>query len=182
MKRSISWFICGGLLAISSVAAAAPFQLTSDNFKNGGNAPLNMGGGGQCPGSNISPQLSWHNAPAGTKSFVLMIEDPQGANGLGVMHFIGYGIEASRHQFASGELADSALYTAGINLKGVLGYSGPCPPKNADIHNYNFTVVATNLDVHALPKGLDKNSLVAKLKGHALGSAGIVAQYNLNTK
>ncbi len=182
MRRSACWLMFTGLLTLSSAALAAPFQLTADSFKNGGNAPLTMGGGGQCPGTNTSPQLSWSNAPAGTRSFVLLIEDPQGANGLGVMHFIGYGIDASRHQFATGELSDGSLYTSGINVRGGTGYAGPCPPKNGDIHNYNFTVIATNLNVNALPKGLNKISLNTRLKGHTLGAAGLVAQYNLQAE
>ncbi len=180
MKRISQSLLLSGLLAISSAALAAPFQLTSANFTNGGVAPLSMGGGGKCPGNNTSPQLSWSNPPAGTKSFVLLIEDPQGANGLGVMHFIGYGIDATRHQFATGELADKSLYTSGINVRGTTGYAGPCPPANADVHNYNFTLLATDLDTHALAQGMDKNGLVKRLKGHALGAAGIVARYELS--
>lgn len=182
MKRITQSLLVSGLLALSSAALAAPFQISSDSFSNGGVAPLSMGGGGKCPGNNTSPQLSWSNAPAGTKSFVLLIEDPQGANGLGVMHFIGYGIDASRDQFASGELAKKSLYTSGINVRGGTGYAGPCPPANADVHNYNFTLIATDLDTHALSQGMDKAELAKHLKGHTLAAAGIVARYELSNQ
>ena len=88
-------------------ARADPFTLTSKTFKDGEAMPDKVADNrsGACHGDNISPQLSWTYAPAGAKTFVLAIIDPQGRNGLGVYHFVGYGIPASVTSFAEGELS-----------------------------------------------------------------------------
>lgn len=169
--------LMAALMMCSAGAMAAPFTLQSPAFHNTGKLPVSMGAGGQCPGENISPALSWKGAPANTQSFVLLIEDPQGANGLGVTHFIGYGIDAKRTAFAQSDLTHVAGYTPGTNSKNIQGYFGPCPPITADIHNYNFTLIATDLAPDTLSKGLTKDALIAQLKGHALASAGLVGQF-----
>lgn len=171
-----------GLILCSVGALAAPFTLHSTQFHNAGNLPVEMGGSGQCPGENVSPQLSWSDAPASTKSFVLLIEDPQGANGLGMTHFLGYGIDRSRHQFAKGDLTQIAGYIPGTNGKNVQGYSGPCPPVNGDIHNYNFTLIATDYNPDVLARGLTKDAIMSQLKGHVLASAGLVGQFIMPKK
>ena len=182
MKQYQRAGLLAGLIFCSASAMAAPFTLQSSDFHNGGQLPLTMGGGGQCPGSNVSPDLSWQNAPQGSKSFVLLIEDPQGANGLGVTHFIGYGIAADHQHFAAGDLTAINGYTPGTNSKNVQGYSGPCPPTTVDIHNYNFTLIATDIAANDLKKGLKKDEVMAKLAGHALGAAGLVGQFIVPTK
>ncbi|KAB7893397.1 hypothetical protein GA565_24100 [Rouxiella sp. S1S-2] len=48
------------------------------------------------------------------------------------------------------------------------------------MHHYNFTLIATDVEMNSLPKGLDKNMLAEPLKGHVLGATGIVAQYKIN--
>lgn len=166
-----------GSLLCSLGAIAAPFTLHASDFKNAGKLPVSMGAGGQCPGQNISPALSWSHAPANTRSYVLLIEDPQGANGLGVTHFIGYGIDAKRDGFAQSDLTRVKGYIPGTNSKNIQGYFGPCPPESADIHNYNFTLIATDIAPDAMAKGLTKDAVMANLKGHALGSAGLVGQF-----
>ncbi|ERK16233.1 Phospholipid-binding protein [Pantoea sp. AS-PWVM4] len=171
-----------GLMLCSAGALAAPFTLHSTQFHNAGKLPVAMGGGGQCPGQNVSPQLSWSGAPANTKSYVLLIEDPQGANGLGMTHFLGYGIDSSRHQFAKGDLTGVVGYTPGTNGKNVQGYSGPCPPVNGDIHNYNFTLIATDYAPDALQKGLAREAVMSQLKGHVLASAGLIGQFIMPKK
>lgn len=169
--------ILTGLMLCSATVMAAPFSMHSADFKNAGKLPVSMGGGGQCPGSNISPELSWNSAPSNTKSFVLLIEDPQGVNGLGMTHFLGYGIDVARHHFSKGDLTHVTGYIPGTNGKSVQGYSGPCPPVNGDVHNYNFTLIATDLSPDAWEKGLTKDVVMQKLKGHALGSAGLIGQF-----
>ena len=66
--------------------------------KNAGNNP-------NCVGDNVSPQLSWTGVPAGTKSFALLMEDPEGRGGAGVHHWVAYGIPANVTSFAEGEVS-----------------------------------------------------------------------------
>jgi hypothetical protein len=79
----------------SPVQAADPFKLTSSTLED--NAPLavkNAGNNKQnpnCVGENVSPPLAWSNPPAGTTSYALLMYDPEGRGGLGVVHWVAYG-------------------------------------------------------------------------------------------
>lgn len=163
----------------SAAQAADPFTLTSRTFKDGDAMPNAVADvkEGACNGQNVSPQLSWTNAPEGTKSFVLAIVDPQGRNGLGVYHFVAYGIPASVTSFAEAEVsAPSDKYVGGLNSLGVTHYSGPCPPRGAP-HHYSFVLIATDLERDALPPGLPLAAVLARIEGHAKGSTGMVGLF-----
>ena len=95
-------------LAFAAAAAAAdPFTLTSTTFKDGQMMPRkvanNTTGNANCVGENVSPQLSWKNAPDGTKSFAILMEDPEGRGGAGVHHWVAYGIPANVTSFAGSD-------------------------------------------------------------------------------
>jgi hypothetical protein len=163
---------------VSSVQAADWFTLSSTTFQNGGVMPLRTGGVNKdnpnCFGQNVSPQLSWSNPPAGTKSYAMIIMDPLARNGLGVDHWVGYGIPVSVTGFAEGEAsAPAGKYVGGSGNAGQPGYSGPCPPVGAP-HHYSFALIATDLDPKALPPGLTHAQLLARLEGHAKGATGLV--------
>jgi Raf kinase inhibitor-like YbhB/YbcL family protein len=160
-------------------ARADPFTLTSKTFKDGEAMPSRVADNrsGACHGENVSPQLSWTNAPAGARTFVLAIIDPQGRNGLGVYHFVGYGIPASVTSFAEGELSSASdKFVGGTNTPGLTHYSGPCPPPGAP-HHYSFVLIATDLERDALPPGLTLVAVLARLEGHAKGSTGMVGLF-----
>src|SRR5438094_1785107 len=85
------------VLAMAATAAAAdPFTLTSTTFKDGQMMPKkvanNLSNNPNCVGENVSPQLSWKGTPDGTKSFAILMEDPEGRGGAGVHHWVAYGI------------------------------------------------------------------------------------------
>lgn len=171
------------LACLSQVAVAAPpLTLTSTNFsdnavldrKHAGSLPENP----NCVGSNISPQLSWHNAPEKTKSYVLAMIDPEGRNGVGVVHWIAYGIPAARTSFAEGEAAGPVKeWVGGRSTAGFPHYSGPCTPPGTDWHHYSFLVIATDLEPGALKPGLTLEEVRAALGSHALASAGLIGRF-----
>ena len=98
-----------------------------------------------CVGENVSPQLSWSGAPEGTKSFVLLMEDPEGRGGAGVHHMVTYGIDAKMTGFAEGELSKpSDKFVGGKATQGTGIYNGPCTPANVQPHHYTFVLVATD--------------------------------------
>ncbi|AIR86315.1 YbhB/YbcL family Raf kinase inhibitor-like protein [Pantoea rwandensis] len=171
------------LLALlpGSVLAAPVFTLQSSDFNDSAMLNKTFAGNNKsnpsCTGDNVSPALSWSNAPAGTRSFALMLTDPVGGKGLGVTHMVAYNITADRTQFAQGELSKGEGYTGGKNSPGTTSYYGPCPPVGSGIHHYNFVMVATDLPVNQLPGGLTHDELIAKLKGHTLGAATIVGRF-----
>lgn len=171
------------LLALLPVSAfAAPvFTLQSPDFQDGGMLEKafagNKPGNAACTGENVSPALKWSGAPAGTRSFALLITDPVGAKGLGVTHMVAYNIAASRSAFARGALTQGTGYTGGRNTPGTAHYYGPCPPAGSGMHHYNFVLIATDLPADQLPAGLTQDELVSKLKGHALAGATRVGRF-----
>ncbi|MBP2171159.1 Raf kinase inhibitor-like YbhB/YbcL family protein [Erwinia toletana] len=180
MKKTL---LCASLLlATASAGAEQVFSLSSPDFSD--NALLAQQfagatpGNASCTGKNVSPALSWSSAPQGTKSFALLVFDPEGAKGLGVSHLVAYNIPAERSSFAQGELTAGTGYTGGKNTPGNDRYHGPCPPAGSGAHHYVFTLIATDLPASGLQHGLTREALLAKLKGHALGAAGIIGRYS----
>ena len=150
-----SMFLAGGVIVASwstsqLAIAAEPFMLTSPAFKDG--TPLQKKNSGDrkdnpnCVGENVSPPLAWSNPPAGTKSFALTMVDPEGRGGLGVVHWVAYGIPATVSGFAEGEVSKpSPNYVGGKGTNGAATYLGPCTPRGAP-HHYTFTLIATDLE------------------------------------
>ena len=170
------------LLAAGSLAQADdPFKLTSPTLED--NAPLavkNAGNNKQnpnCVGENVSPPLSWSNPPAGTQSYALLLLDPEGRGGLGVSHWVSYGIPAAVTGFKEGEVSgQSDSYVGGTSTMKLAHYFGPCTP-SGDWHHYTWTLIATDLDPKELPPGLTKEELLTKLQGRTKGSAGLVGLF-----
>src|SRR4029077_15998750 len=115
MKDTIAPLMtAGGLLAASLLAipmarAADVFTLTSPAIPDNGtlatkNACSDKQRSPNCVGENISPPLIWENPPEGTKSFALLLFDPEGRAPAGVSHMVVYGIPAEVKGFAEGEL------------------------------------------------------------------------------
>jgi Raf kinase inhibitor-like YbhB/YbcL family protein len=163
--------------------ASAPFTLTSSAFKDGDILPTKYAGFDKsrnppCGGENISPPLQWTNAPAATKSFAIVLSDPEGGNGLGSVHWVAYNIPPTKTSLAEGEASSSPKeWTGGKNNVGHDHYFGPCGPAAHSWHHYVFLVIATDLEPGTLEKGLSREELLAKLRGHALAPAGLVARY-----
>ena len=161
--------------------AAGPFMLTSTTFKDGGMMPKRASNkpppNPNCVGENISPQLSWQNPPAGTKSYAFTLVDPEGYGGMGVVHWVAYGIPPNVTSFAEGEVSKlSGKYVGGKSTEEVGYYSGPCSPPGAP-HHYVFRIIATDLEPKALPPGLTLDELQAKLAGHTKGAAALVGLF-----
>ena len=181
--------IAAGVLTIACAATAAaadPFTLTSSTFKDGQLMPRkvanNTANNPNCVGENVSPQLSWTGVPDGTRSFALLMEDPEGRGGAGVHHWVAYGIPANVTSFAEGEVSkESDKFVGGKSTQGVGFYSGPCTPPGSP-HHYTFVVVATDFDPKELPPGLTREEFLAKLvpaggMSHAKGSAGLIGLF-----
>jgi len=170
-----SWCIGG------AANAAEAFALSSTTFKDGTMMPKKVANknaqNSNCVGDNVSPQLSWSGAPDGTKSYALTMVDPEGRNGLGVFHWVAYGIPANVTSFAEGEVSkENDKYIGGKSTQGVGFYSGPCTPPGSP-HHYTFTIISTDLDAKDLPAGLTLPELQAKLNGHTKGAAGLVGLF-----
>jgi Raf kinase inhibitor-like YbhB/YbcL family protein len=139
------------LLFSASAFAGGKFSLKSTDLKEGGKIEekqvFNSFG---CSGGNVSPELSWANAPAGTKSFALTVYDPDAPTGSGWWHWVVYNIPADTKELASGVGSGTgALPTGAVQGKtdfGSAGYGGPCPPQGDKPHHYIFTLYALKVD------------------------------------
>jgi len=93
--------------------AVEPFTLSSPAFRDGDVWPPKFAGADPqrtnppCPGQNVSPPLMWSNAPEKTKSFAILMFDPDGGNGIGASHWIAYNILASKTKLEEGEASAS---------------------------------------------------------------------------
>lgn len=140
--------------AMSSKASAAKFVLTSNTLAPGKRMPHAHVYDG-CGGDNFSPQLSWSGAPEGTKSYALMVHDPDAPTGGGWWHWVMFNIPADVAELAEGAgdpksgLIPEAIQ--GRNDYGSPGYGGACPPEGHGDHRYQFKVFA--LKVEQLPLG-----------------------------
>jgi Raf kinase inhibitor-like YbhB/YbcL family protein len=184
MKHGLrSLLLASGLMLSLGAAHADPLRLTSPAIADNGtlavkNACNDKQRSPNCVGENISPPLAWSGVPEGTKSFALLLYDPEGRPGEGVSHMVLYGIPASVSGFAEGELGQpSDNFVGGKSTMGKAVYFGPGTPPNTDWHHYTWTLVATDLDPKALQPGLTRAELAAALKGHVKGSAGLVTRF-----
>ena len=149
-------------------ATLAKLTLSSDAFHDGQAIPAQY----SCDGANRSPALKWGEPPAGTKSFALVIDDPDAPSGT-FRHWDAYDIPASTRSIASGQHVGTEVN----NDKGTQGYTGPCPPRGHGTHHYHFRLFA--LDVERLSIG--PNSKVADVESeatkHALAEGGLVGTF-----
>ncbi len=128
------------------------------------NSQSNTHGNPNCVGENISPELHWSNVPDGTKSFALLVTDPDARNGAGVMQTVLYGIPATLTELAEGALSKpSDNYVGGKNIAGVGTYFGPCTPLGTAPHHYTFILIATTFEPKELPPELTHDQVVDRI-------------------
>ncbi|WP_188261131.1 YbhB/YbcL family Raf kinase inhibitor-like protein [Azospirillum tabaci] len=151
-----------------------PFALYSPAFPNGQTIPSRH----TADGDNISPPLEWRDAPAGTRSYALIVEDPDAPRGV-FHHWAVYNVAGDRDRLPEGVTAGAKTESLGhgINDYGHAHYDGPNPPRGHAAHHYRFLLMA--LDVDAL--GLGPNATVDEVRKeagkHLLGEAELVGTY-----
>ena len=144
-------------------------------------------GGFGCTGENKSPQLSWENAPEGTKSFAVTMYDPDAPTGSGWWHWLAFDIPSNVTELVENagnpslNLMPSSVIQS-ITDYGEKGYGGPCPPEDHGIHQYVFTVYA--LRVESLGLDADTNAAVVgfNLWNNTIAKASIVSYYQRSSK
>ena len=162
--------------------AQGVFTLTSPSFKDGERLAVKNAGNNKanpnCVGENVSPAFAWANPPEGTKSFALLMFDPEGRPPGGVSHWVSYGIPASVTGFAEGEVSKpSDKYVGGIGTNKFTFYTGPCTPAGP-LHHYTFTLIATDLEPAALKEGMTREELIKALDGHAKQATGLIGTFS----
>ena len=131
----------------SAQVQAADFTLSSPQLTESKGITLSeVYNGFGCTGKNISPDLIWKNAPAGTKSFAISVYDPDAPTGSGWWHWLAFNIPAGTTGIKKGAGTGQAEMPAGtiqsISDFDTTGYGGPCPPVGDKPHRYIFKVYA----------------------------------------
>jgi Raf kinase inhibitor-like YbhB/YbcL family protein len=151
-------------------------RLTSSAFHDKGDIPSRY----TCDGDDNSPPLAWDDVPNGTKSFALIVDDPDApdpaAPKMVYVHWVLYDIPASVRSLPEGATAKTLPPGArqGKNDFGKSDYGGPCPPIGR--HRYFHKLYA--LDTSLGDRGqLSKNELLAAIKDHVLAESQLVGTY-----
>ena len=185
-SSSTPFFVCATLgLALwlghgPAALAEATFSITSASFRAGGavNSPQ-VFDQDDCKGGNRSPQLTWRDPPAGTRSFAITMFDPD-APGRGWWHWAVAGIPATVESLPENASASGFLKKLGAvearNDFDVDGYGGPCPPPGKP-HRYVITVYALNTADLRLAQGRPALMFDHEIGTAALGSARMVVNY-----
>src|SRR3984893_14646938 len=131
-----------------------------------------------CVAENLSPALSMAKAASTITRDSLIMYHPGERGGLGVVHWVAYGIAASVTGSAEGEPSQEAQkYVGGKSTMNLPHYFGPCTPAGAP-HHYTFTLIATDLEPMTLQRGMDRDELMKALDGHAKGATGIIGTFS----
>ena len=156
------------------ILAALTFAITTSTFKANGTMPkATVYNQSPCTGDNRSPELHWKNAPAGTRSFAIIMHDPDAPAPGGWYHWVVYNLPATLRDLAEG--ANISQSQLGMTSFGDQPYGGPCPPPGKP-HHYNTTIYA--LDVDKIPgKQLTGPALEAAIASHTLARATVTGLY-----
>jgi Raf kinase inhibitor-like YbhB/YbcL family protein len=123
-----------------------------------------------CDGDDISPPLSLEDVPEATKTFALIMDDPDAPMGIW-NHWILFNIPSSIQKINE---AEEPMGLGGKNSWGRTGYGGPCPPSGE--HRYFFKMYALDIEL-TLSEGSTKEDLIAAMNGHIVGKAVLMGIY-----
>ena len=148
-------------------------RISSSGFEPGAPIPAAF----SCDGGNQSPGLQWGEIPVNTRSFALIVDDPDAPRGTWV-HWVLFNLPADAVELAPGvppkpELPSGARQ--GVNDSGDIGYGGPCPPRGGP-HRYYFRVYALDCTLN-LPPGINRSDLDQAMAGHILAEATLMGTY-----
>ena len=153
-----------------------PFTLSSSAFLSNGPIPAKY----TCEGADTSPPLEWSGAPSGTRSFALIVDDPDAPDPAKpqrvYVHWVVYDIPASATKLPE-NAAKSGLPSGavqGSNDWGKQTYGGPCPPIGR--HRYFFKLYALDTELKGLSNP-NKAQLEKAMQGHIVGTAQLIGTY-----
>jgi Raf kinase inhibitor-like YbhB/YbcL family protein len=173
MKRLLFTLCWLGLGAHGVLAESAKLTVSSSAFEQSQPIPVKH----TCQGDDVSPPLKWDGAPANTKSFALICDDPDAPGGTWV-HWVIYNLPPGASSLAENTAKSETLPNGaaqGRNSFQNIGYGGPCPP-GGKAHRYFFKVYALDT-VLALEGHPDKEKLLAAMKGHILAQGQLMGTY-----
>lgn len=123
-------------------------------------------------GEDVAPALEWSGAPEGTRSFAVVVHDPDAPLVDGFTHWVAYNIPGD----ADGLPEGGEVPAAGVNSAGNQGYNGPAPPPGHGTHHYYFWVYALDEELDLEP-GLDRRALLSRIENHVIEQARVIGTY-----
>lgn len=149
-------------------------QINSSAFADGALIPRRF----TCDGEDLPPPLAWTGAPAGTRSFVVLCDDPDAPAGTW-HHWAAYDIPADLMSLPEGaaQSAERSRFKQALNDFGRPGYGGPCPPRGHGSHHYRFRLIALSVDHLPLRKNPSCRDVERSTHKHALAEATLVGLY-----
>jgi Raf kinase inhibitor-like YbhB/YbcL family protein len=181
-RAALATLVVASAAAIAADSPGASFTLTSPDIAPGGRiADAQVFKGFGCQGGNLSPALSWSNAPTGTQSFALLVHDPDAPTGSGWWHWLIYNIPANATALAAGagDPKKSLLPQGAVQGRtdfGSSGYGGPCPPPGKP-HHYYFRLYALKVARLDLPADATAAFISFNVHAQSLGSAELLGLY-----
>lgn len=150
-------------------------KVTSEAFSAGGEIPERFAW-------DRSPPLAWSGVPQAAKELALICDDPDAPSKAPWVHWVFYGIPANVKSLPEGISPQPRPDSPAGAMNGVnswpdnnSGYRGPNPPKG-NVHHYHFHIYALDAALDLKP-GLDKNGLLAAMKGHILAEGELIGTY-----
>lgn len=152
-------------------------EITSPAFAHQGTIPKRH----TCDGADVSPRLEWEAPPGGTRSLVLIMDDPDAPPGLWV-HWTLFNLAAETRYLPEDLAKDARLPGAarqgkvwGVDTFSRHGYWGPCPPPG-EPHRYFFKIYALDTAL-ALSPDATKTDLEEAMRGHVLAQGELIGMY-----
>lgn len=148
------------------------FGIDSTAFRHQGEIPARHARKGE----NLAPPLAWHDAPPETRSFALVVEDPDAPSGT-FRHWAVYDLTADTTALPEGAPGDIVTTSSGVNDFGNKGYDGPQPPAGHGPHHYRFRLAALDVDRLDLPDDATAAQVWTAAQRHAIAEAEIVGTF-----
>jgi Raf kinase inhibitor-like YbhB/YbcL family protein len=167
--------------ANSKGAKGMKIEVTSTAFGPGKPIPKKYTG----EGADVSPPLSWHGVPEGTKELALICDDPDAPTKEPWVHWVLYKLPVGVSSLPEGVARQALLQDPMGAVQGQnswpkgekIGYGGPMPPPGHGTHHYHFKLYALNAPLDTAEPSLDKTTLLRRMQGHVLAEGELIGTY-----
>jgi len=159
---------------------AMAIRVESPAFQSGDRIPTQY----TADGADRSPELRWSGAPASTREYALVCDDPDAPTEQPWVHWVLYGLSSDTVSLPAGLSADARLTQPISAMQGknswpsgrTSGYRGPAPPPGHGVHHYHFRLYALDARLDLGP-GLEKRSLLAAIEGHVVDEGELIGTF-----
>ena len=172
------------LVVLGFANSASAFEISSPSVADGKwDLKYVADKAGGCDGQNVSIALNWKDPPAGTKSYMLTMFDPDAmGGGVGWWHWQVWNIPAGASGLpeGAGSKSGKGLPKGAVQGKadlGRTGYLGPCPPPGSGLHHYVITLYAMKATKLRTEADASPGMVSADARAQSLGKASVTYTY-----